>query len=77
MENNENDELLPYYSECCLIIDGILKSGVNFIAIDFDLTLIEIHTANRPIHTLSVDKIKKFVRPFFKTFLKLLLIRSK
>jgi hypothetical protein len=33
--------------ECCEIIDNLKLVGINFLAIDFDRTLVSIHTAGR------------------------------
>jgi hypothetical protein len=65
---------LPQYQEISDIVDGIIRSGVNFIALDFDRTLIDVHTHGQWLE--SYDHLLSHVRPFFKTFLILALRRG-
>lgn len=58
---------MPYYLDCLEIVEGIIRSGVNFIALDFDETLIDIHTHGQ--WNGSTEELILHVRSFFKTFL--------
>ena len=82
IENSQNSQKnliifqSPYYSECCDIIERLLEGGINFVALDFDQTIIDIHTANHPTDSLKLEIIEPHIRPFFRTFLNVLLMKS-
>lgn len=65
---------LANYEELSAIVEGILLSGVNLIAIDFDFTLIDDHTRGQ--WNESVLSLISHVRPVFKTFMLLALQRG-
>jgi hypothetical protein len=56
------------------IVDGIILSGVNFIALDFDRTLIDVHTRGQ--WDEPYEELFPHVRPIFKTFILLALRRG-
>jgi hypothetical protein len=45
------------------IVDGLVRKGINFVAIDFDLTLIDIHTDSK--YYGSANDLLGHVRSFF------------
>jgi hypothetical protein len=55
-----------YSVDCSALHRGIIQAGINFLAIDFDLTLIDIHTNSK--YQKSPNDLALHVRPFFKTF---------
>jgi len=58
-------------TEQLLIIDNLKKIGINFLAIDFDKTLICEHTSGK--WEGSVDELAGKTRPFFRQFIPLAL----
>lgn len=36
--------MTDYEVECEAVVNALVSSGINFLALDFDLTLISIHT---------------------------------
>jgi len=53
-------------------IETLRLNGINFVAVDFDDTLISKHTGGTWKNT--ANELARFVRPVFKDFLPLLLI---
>jgi len=49
------------------MIDRVKQSGVNFLAVDFDSTLISIHTYGN--YPGSAADLSSYIRPFFKRFI--------
>jgi hypothetical protein len=45
------------------IATGLKNRGLNFVAIDFDLTLISVHTNSR--WSGSAEELRPYARPFF------------
>lgn len=54
---------------CELVIESLLACGINFLAIDFDDTLVAYHTLGR--WTGSSSELATKLRPFFKILLPL------
>jgi|Dee2metaT_26_FD_contig_21_10677794_length_752_multi_5_in_0_out_0_1 hypothetical protein len=50
--------------ECRQCVLAIKRTGINFLAIDFDMTLVDCHTQGK--WNGSVDLLGSKVRPFFK-----------
>jgi hypothetical protein len=66
---------LPHFEELSSIVDGIIESGINFIALDFDFTLIDLHTRGQWDND-DPKSLLTHVRPVLKTFMTLALSRS-
>ena len=60
--------------ECYNIVTGLQNAGINFLAIDFDQTLVGIHTRGEYEGTSS--DLCAYVRPFFRTFVPMSLNRG-
>lgn len=58
-------------AECLQIISKLKLAGVNFVAIDFDLTLISEHTSGK--WDGSTEDLATKTRPFFRCFIPLAL----
>jgi hypothetical protein len=65
---------LPHYQQISAIIEGITQRGVNFIAIDFDYTLIDLHTLGD--WRDGPRRLTPHVRPMFQTLMTLALRRG-
>jgi hypothetical protein len=46
------------------IIAGLLSRGINFLALDFDQTIVSLHTGGR--WQRSVEELQQFIRPLFR-----------
>lgn len=49
------------------IIEGLIAQGLNFVAIDFDQTIVDIHTGGKWIY--PPEDLAPHVRPFFRVFI--------
>ena len=58
-------------NECRRIVEALKRCGINFLAIDFDLTLISEHTGGH--WRGSVPELAAQVRPMFKSLIPLAL----
>mmetsp|Transcript_12280 Transcript_12280/g.16852 ORF Transcript_12280/g.16852 Transcript_12280/m.16852 type:complete len:179 (-) Transcript_12280:1098-1634(-) len=58
-------------SDCQLVLDVLNKKGINFLAIDFDLTLISEHTGGR--YSGNSKELSKLIRPCFSDLIPFLL----
>ena len=61
--------------ECVSIISGLLSCSINFLAIDFDLTLVDEHT--RGDYGGSAASLCQRVRPFFRALIPMALSRGR
>eukprot|EP01035_Chromulina_nebulosa_P041609 gene41609-56312_t len=52
------------------VISILQKKGINFVAVDFDLTLLATHTGGERVNSRD---LVKYVRPFFSQFIPRLL----
>jgi len=50
--------------DCCEVIASLKRSGINFLAIDFDQTLVSEHTGG--VWQKSVQELVQKIRPFFR-----------
>lgn len=53
-----------YQEDCLEVIASLKKSGINFLAIDFDQTLVTEHTGG--VWQKSVQELVQKIRPFFR-----------
>jgi len=61
------DPHFDFREDCGRIIQHLRGIEINFIALDFDKTLIECHTGGAWKN--SVDSLARYIRPFFKAFI--------
>lgn len=57
------------HAECVSIVSGLVAASINFLAVDFDLTLVDEHTGGR--YDGSATTLSTRVRPFFLTLIPL------
>lgn len=63
------------FQEICIdVLNNLEAIGINFLAIDFDLTLISEHTGGTWAGT--ADELKTKIRPFFKHLIPLAIERN-
>jgi len=58
-------------TDCELVLEVLNKKGINFLAIDFDLTLISEHTGGR--YSGNSKELSKLIRPCFSELIPSLL----
>ena len=51
------DNFFENITDCNEIINSIQSCGINFLAVDFDLTLVGIHTGGK----VSFENVSKFL----------------
>ena len=57
--------------KCQDVIDALKMKGINFVCIDFDQTIVDVHTAGQ--WRYPAGDLENHMRPFFRCFIPLLL----
>lgn len=57
--------------QCQDVIDALKAKGFNFVCIDFDQTIVDVHTGGQ--WRFPAEDLESHVRPFFRCFIPLLL----
>lgn len=60
--------------ECVSIVSGMKASRINFLAVDFDLTLVDMHTGGH--FEGSPMELCRAVRPFFRSLIPMAISRG-
>ena len=60
--------------ECVSIVSGMKTCQINFLAVDFDLTLVDMHTGGR--FEGSPMELCRAVRPFFRSLIPMAISRG-
>ena len=56
---------MDFKEECMACVESLQRVGINFLAIDFDDTLVDYHTNGKWRETKGAADLAKKVRPFF------------
>ena len=57
--------------KCLIIVQKLKEKGINFVCIDFDQTIVNVHTYGR--WSGPPEELVHHIRPFFKKFIPLLI----
>ena len=60
--------------KCLEAVDALKTKGINFVCIDFDQTIVDVHTGGQ--WRGSVGDLEKRIRPFFRRFIPALIAKS-
>ena len=67
-----------YFSQCSTIVNGLRDSDVNFVALDFDLTLVNLHSyCDGAGWQGSSEELRTHLRPVFEAFIPLAIEKCK